>query len=47
MVAGDLALTESSFTTASGRSVALRIYVQKQNQHKVDFAMEALKRSMK
>ena len=47
LVAGDLALSESSFRTASGRDVALRIFVQAKNIGEVDFAMESLKRSMK
>ena len=47
LVAGDLALRESSFTTASGKRVALRIFVQHQNIDKVDFAMQSLIRSMK
>lgn len=47
LVAGDLAMSESSFTTSSGKNVALRIFVQHANKHKVDFAMESLKRSMK
>lgn len=47
LVAGDLAVKEDSFTTASGKNVALRIYVQEKNLGKVDYAMESLKRSMK
>ncbi len=31
----------------SGKTVALRIYVQPKNSHKVDFAMQSLKRAMK
>lgn len=47
LVAGDLAMSEDSFTTCSGKKVALRIFVQRQNADKVDFAMQSLKRSMK
>ena len=47
LVAGDLAMREDTFTTSSGRTVALRIFVQAQNIGKVDFAMQSLKRSMK
>ena len=34
-VAGDLAMKEDFFTTASGRQVALRIFVQEKNLGKV------------
>ena len=47
LVAGDLAMKEDSFVTCSGRTVALRIFVQAPNINKVDFAMQSLKRSMK
>lgn len=47
LVAGNLAMKEDTFTTSSGRPVALRIFVQEHNLNKVDFAMESLKRSMK
>lgn len=47
LVAGDLAHKEDSFVTASGRRVKLGIYVTHGNEDKVDFAMGALKRSMK
>ena len=46
LVAGDLALTEDAFTTASGKAVALRIYTSEANRGKVAFAMESLKRAM-
>ena len=47
VVAGDLSHTEDNFTTASGRRVRLGIYVTHGNEDKVEFAMGALKRSMK
>ncbi|MBP6012665.1 MAG: aminopeptidase N [Alphaproteobacteria bacterium] len=47
LVAGDLAHVEDHFVTASGRRVKLGIYVTHGNEDKVDFAMGALKRSMK
>ncbi len=45
-VVGDLDLAADSFTTASGREVALHIYVEKGNTHLTGHAMESLKRSM-
>ena len=47
MVAGDLGPIEDSFTTASGREVALQIFVEHGNEAKADHAMDSLKRSMK
>eukprot|EP00873_Tetraselmis_striata_P045926 jgi/Tetstr1/466190/TSEL_010749.t1 len=47
LVAGDLAAISDSFTTASGRDVTLRIYCQEHNIDKCDYAMDALKRSMR
>jgi len=47
LVAGDLAMVEDSFTTASGREVALRIYVEHGNEDRCGYAMDALKRSMR
>ena len=46
LVAGDLACVEDVFTTASGREVRLRIYVERHNLDKCDHAMAALKKSM-
>ena len=40
-------MLEDSFTTKSGRAVALRIYTQPQSISEVGFAMESLKKSMK
>ena len=47
LVAGDLWCVEDSFTTQSGREVALRIYVEPENIDKCQHAMDSLKRSMK
>ncbi|MBK6960904.1 MAG: aminopeptidase N [Gammaproteobacteria bacterium] len=46
LVAGDLACMEDSFTTASGRNVALRIYVEPKDLDKLDHAMYSLKQAM-
>ncbi|MDA0221093.1 MAG: aminopeptidase N [Proteobacteria bacterium] len=46
LVAGDLGVLEDSFTTASGRKVALAIWSEHGNQGKCAYAMDALKRSM-
>ncbi|MBO6899738.1 MAG: aminopeptidase N [Rhizobiaceae bacterium] len=47
LVAGDLGLVADSFTTRSGREVALGIYVEKGKETRAAFAMDALKRSMR
>ena len=47
LVAGDLVCIEDSFTTCSGREVALRIYVHEQNRSKCDHAMRSLKKAMR
>lgn len=47
MVAGNLACRQDFFTTASGRRVDLRIYVEPRDLGKVDHAMESLKRAMR
>jgi len=46
VVAGDLGVVEDRFTTASGREVALRIYVEHENLDKCDHAMRSLKAAM-
>lgn len=46
LVAGDLLKIEDSYTTASGRAVALHLFVEKQNGHKCSHAMNSLKKSM-
>jgi aminopeptidase N len=47
LVAGDLSMIEDSFTTMSDRVVTLRIYSEPHNIAQCDYAMDALKRSMK
>jgi aminopeptidase N len=47
LVAGDLASVEDSFTTRSGREVALRIYVERHNADKCGHAMASLKKAMR
>jgi aminopeptidase N len=47
LVAGDLGMLKDSFTTMSGRKVALEIYVEHGNEPKVAYAMDSLKRAMK
>jgi aminopeptidase N len=47
MVAGDLGLVEDSFVTASGRTVALRIYCEHGKEDRCGYAMDSLKRSMR
>ena len=46
LVAGPLVRIEDSYTTASGRDVALRIFVEERNQDQCEHAMQSLKRSM-
>ncbi len=46
LVAGDLIAHPDSFTTMSGKDVALNIYVRKGDEDKCAFGMEALKKSM-
>lgn len=47
LVAGDLNMKSDEFITMSGRKVALQIFVEAQNIDKTDYALDALKRSMK
>ncbi|MCK0106822.1 aminopeptidase N [Marinobacter sp. S0848L] len=47
LVAGDLVEKKDTFTTCSGRTIDLRMYVEPRNAAKCDFAMDALKRSMR
>ena len=47
LVAGDLVSLDDSFVTASGRNVALRIFVEPKDLDKCAFGMEALKQSMR
>ncbi|WP_375058452.1 aminopeptidase N [Zobellella sp. DQSA1] len=46
LVAGDFDVLRDSFTTHSGREVALEIYVDKGNLHRAGHAMNSLKASM-
>ena len=47
LVAGDLAVVEDRFVTASGREVTLRLYVERGNESRCGFALGALKRAMR
>ena len=47
LVAGDLISVSDTFTTMSGRDVALNIYVRPGDEDKCAFSMDALKKSMK
>jgi len=46
-VAGDLFCQQDSFQTRSGRDVTLKIFVEHENRHKCDHALESLKQAMK
>ena len=46
LVAGDLAMVEDHFITASDRKVTLRIFVEHGKEDRCDWAMESLKKSM-
>lgn len=47
LVAGDFDVLRDSFTTRSGREVALEIYVDRGNLDRADWAMTSLKNSMR
>lgn len=47
LVAGDLQMKADTFTTMSGRKVALEVYVEAGNLDKVDHCIASLQRSMK
>ncbi len=47
LVGGNLSSIASTFRTASGRKVDLRIYVERGKEKRCDWAMDALKRSMR
>jgi len=47
LVAGDLACIKDSFTTMSGREIALEIYVEDHNKDKCDHAMRSLQNAMR
>lgn len=46
LVAGNLHAVKDSFTSCSGRKVALELWVEKQNLHKCDHALRSLKAAM-
>jgi len=47
LVAGNLYCKQDSFTTHSGRKVALEIYVEHENSRKCDHALHSLKQAMR
>ena len=47
LVGGELACVSDTFTTMSGRNVALRIYVEPGREERSLYAMESLKRAMR
>lgn len=47
LVGGKLGSIEDTFVTMSGRKVALKIYVEPGKESRCDYAMDALKRSMR
>ncbi|MDT8448329.1 MAG: aminopeptidase N [bacterium] len=47
LVAGNLTARHDSFTTMSGRKVALELYTEPENAHKTEHGMESLKKAMK
>lgn len=47
LVAGDLTKVADTFTTQSGKKVALELFVEHENKHKCGFALQALKHAMK
>ncbi len=47
LVAGDFDMLSDTFTTASGKDVALELYVDKGKKHRGAFALDSLKRAMK
>ncbi len=46
LVAGDLACLKDQFSTCSGRSVDLRLYLHENNRHKGEHALRSLKKAM-
>jgi aminopeptidase N len=47
LVAGDLFCQEDRFQTQSGRDITLKIFVEHENRHKCDHALQSLKQAMK
>ncbi len=46
LVAGNLEVVQDGFTTASGRKIELRIYVEEKDLNKVEWSLGSLKRAM-
>ncbi len=46
LVAGDLEKIEDSYLSLSGKTIALQLFVEKQNVHKCEHAMNSLKNAM-
>ncbi len=46
LVAGDLACREETWTTVSGREVAIRLWVERDNLHKCDHALRCIRQAM-
>ncbi len=46
LVAGDLVARDDRFTTRSGKDVALKLWTRRGDEHKTEWAMESLKKSM-
>ncbi len=47
LVAGDLSIVEDSYQTTSGKNVELLFYVDKGQEKRCDYAMDALKKAMR
>ena len=47
LVAGNLFSVDDSFTTVSGREVALQVFVEEKDLDKCDFALKSLKKAMR
>ncbi|MFD1332503.1 aminopeptidase N, partial [Methylopila musalis] len=47
LVAGDLGVVEDRFVTASGRDVALKVFVEHGREDRATYALDAIKRSMR
>lgn len=47
LVAGDFDLVEDTFTTMSGREVALQLFIEKGFVHQADYAMQSLIKAMR
>lgn len=46
LVAGNLACSTASYTTISGKEVALKLYTEYENRNKCEFALKSLQRAM-